>query len=88
MIVSLGVALLLGLSATGGAALAETPRERKEAEERGGGSRPAFDPSPGTSQQQERQDRARPAPIRERRKPGESQQDVRKRHNKDRALSQ
>lgn len=70
-------------------AAAETPRERKEAEVQRTPSRPAFQPrSSGTSQQQERQDSARPAPVRQRVKPGESQQDARKRRNKDRALGQ
>ena len=68
-------------------ASAETPREKKEAEAQGSLSRPAYKPlSSGTSQQQERQDSARPAPVRQRTKPGESQQDARKRRNKDRVL--
>ncbi|RVU38694.1 hypothetical protein EOI86_05325 [Hwanghaeella grinnelliae] len=70
-------------------ASAETPREKKQAEPQGSPSRPAFQPrSSGTSQQQERQDTARPAPVRKKAKPGESQQDARKRRNKERALGQ
>jgi hypothetical protein len=70
-------------------ASAETPRERKEAEAQRTPSRPVIQPrSSGTSQQQERQDSARPAPVRQRAKPGESQQDARKHRNKDRALGQ
>lgn len=70
-------------------ASAETPRERKETEAPGTSFRPALQPrTPVTSQQQERQDRARPAPVRQRTKAGESQQDARKRRNKDRALKQ
>lgn len=66
-------------------AYAETPREKKEAA--GESIRPTFSSkSLQGNQQQERQDRARPTPVRERIKPGESQQDARQRKNRDRIL--
>lgn len=86
---SVSLAVLLGVSAINGSALAETPREEKQVEEAEEPARPVYTPQPSrTNQQQERQDRVRPAPVRERTKPNESQQDARKRRNKDRALSQ
>ncbi len=85
--IPLVLALIAGLGALTCPAAAETPREKKQAESSGSTERPRFAPSSsGASQQQERQDRARPAPVRERTKPGESQQDARKRRDKDKAL--
>lgn len=78
---------LLCLATVGGSASAETPREKKQAEAAERFERPAYQPpTSGSSQQQERQDRVRPAPVRDRAKPGESQQDARQRRNKDKAL--
>lgn len=87
VLVSLSV--LLGMLTAGDAALAETPREEKQVEKAEDRDRPAFTPLPSrVNQQQERQDRVRPAPVRDRKKDGESQQDARKRRNKDRILGQ
>ena len=86
---SVSLAVLLIVSATNGSAFAETPREEKQIEEAEEPAPPVYTPQPSrTNQQQERQDRVRPAPVREHTKPNESQQDARKRRNKDRALSQ
>jgi|GEM_PF-3461567 len=86
---SVSLAVLLGVSAINGSAFAETPREEKQMEEAEEPAPPIYTPQPSrTNQQQERQDRVRPAPVRERTKPNESQQDARKRRNKERALGQ
>ena len=85
------VALLAvsGMDVASQEAAAQTPREEKQVEETESQERPAYKPrSSRTNQQQERQDRARPAPVRERKKSGESQQDYRKRRNKERGLGQ